>query len=123
MLDLTPVLILGIIFGAIVAMVYLANRKKERMAMLEKGFDPSKFLNFSKSSTQSLKYGVLLIGLGLGILVGKVLTYTEAFRNEKEAAYFSAIFLFGGVALVIFYLMEKRRADEQKNEPTETNPE
>jgi amino acid transporter len=117
MLELTPVLILGIIFGAIVAIVYLGNRKKERMAMLEKGVDPSIFLNSVKNGSQSLKYGILLIGLGLGILVGKFLTYTEAFRNEKEAAYFSAIFLFGGAALVFFYFMDKRRSDTHKNGP------
>jgi amino acid transporter len=123
MLELTPVLILGIIFGAIVAIVYLGNRKKERMAMLEKGVDPSIFLNSVKNGSQSLKYGILLIGLGLGILVGKFLTYTEAFRNEKEAAYFSAIFLFGGAALVFFYFMDKRRSGAQKNGPAETHPE
>jgi membrane associated rhomboid family serine protease len=123
MLELTPVLILGIIFGAIVAIVYLGNRKKERMAMLEKGVDPSVFLRSGKNSFQSLKYGMLLIGLGLGIMVGKFLTYTEAFRNEKEAAYFAAIFLFGGAALVFFYFMEKRRSDAQRNGPSSTLPE
>jgi len=121
MLELTPVLILGIIFGAIVAIVYLGNRKKERMAMLERGVDPSKFLSSGKSSAQSLKYGTLLIGIGLGILVGRFLTYTDAFRSEKEAAYFSAIFLFGGAALVISYFIEKRRSVNHPDGPTESN--
>jgi hypothetical protein len=121
MLELTPVLILGIIFGAIVAIVYIGNRKKERMAMLERGVDPSKFLSSGKSSAQSLKYGILLIGLGLGILVGRLLTYTEAFSHEKEAAYFSAIFLFGGAALVLAYFMEKRRSDNRQSGPDESH--
>ena len=119
MLELTPVLILTIIFGSIVAMVYLGVRKKERMALMEKGLDASMFQTSKNKNAQSLKYGILLIGIALGILMGKILASTEAFRFEEEAAYFSMIFLFGGLGLVIYHFMAKRMKadDNDKDNP------
>ncbi len=112
MLDLTPVLVLGIIFGAIIAIVYLSIRKKERMAMMEKGVDASVFFTPKKRNSYALKYGLLLIGVALGILIGNILATTSAFMYEKEAAYFSMIFLFGGLALVIYYFMAKKMVND-----------
>jgi hypothetical protein len=114
MLDLTPVLVLAIIFGSILGIIYLGIRRKERMAMMEKGVDASMFLTPRKKSTLSLKYGLLLIGVALGILIGKLLATTEAFRFEEEAAYFSMIFLFGGMALIIHYFMDKKMTENEK---------
>ena len=44
MLELTPVLVLTIIFGTILAIVYLGIRRKERMAMMEKEPRMTRFL-------------------------------------------------------------------------------
>jgi ABC-type Fe3+-siderophore transport system permease subunit len=113
MLDLTPVLVLAIIFGSILGIIYLGIRKKERMAMLEKGVDASVFFNTQKSKNEySLKYGLLLVGIACGILLGNVLSTMESFADDKEAAYFSMIFLFGGLALVIYYFLAKRKFNE-----------
>lgn len=111
-MELEPVIILTIIFGAIVAIVYLNIRKKERMAMMEKGVDASVFFTPKKKNSYALKYGLLLIGVALGILIGNILATTEAFMYEKEAAYFSMIFLFGGLALVIYYFMAKKMVND-----------
>lgn len=118
MLELTPIFVLAIIFGAIVVIVYLSLRKKERMAMLDRGVDASVFLVPQKKGSQALKYGTLLIGVALGILLGKLLATTEAFMYEEEAAYFSMIFLFGGISLVISYFLEKKmKNDNDDNLP------
>ena len=115
MLELTPILVLLIIFGSIVAMVYLGIRKKERMAMMEKGVDASVFFTPKKGNSYALKYGLLLIGVALGILIGNILSTTNAFMYEKEAAYFSMIFLFGGLALVIYYFLAKKMFRDDNN--------
>jgi len=115
MLDLTPVLVLGIIFGAIVTIVYLGVRRKERMAMLEKGVDASVFFSKKTSSNEySLKYGLLLIGLAIGILFGNLLANSEPFAEGEEDAYFSMIFLFGGLALLINYFIARKMFNEDK---------
>jgi hypothetical protein len=114
--ELIPVLVLGIIFGAIVAIVYLSIRRKERMAMLEKGVDASVFFSQKPSKNEnSLKFGLLLIGLALGILVGNLLANSEPFADQEEAAYFSMIFLFGGLALLINYFVARKMFNEGNN--------
>lgn len=113
--DLTPVFVLTIIFGTILAIVYLSIRRKERMAMMEKGVDAAMFVTPRRKSAYSLKYGIMLIGVALGILIGKILATTEAFMYEEEAAYFSMIFLFGGLGLVIYYFLSKKMNDEDEN--------
>ena len=113
MFELTPILVLLIIFGSVVLIIYLGIRRKERMAMLEKGVDASVFFSPKKKNSLSLKYGLLLIGVALGILIGKILSTTESFMYEEEAAYFSMIFLFGGAALIIHFFLDKRMNDEE----------
>jgi hypothetical protein len=116
MLELTPVLVLAIIFGTILGIVYLGIRRKERMAMMEKGIDPSTFLVTSKPGSAALKYGILLISIALGILMGKYLAQTNMFQFEEEAAYFSMIFLFGGLGLVIYHYMAKKMQAEERDQ-------
>jgi hypothetical protein len=53
-----------------------------------------------------LKYGLFLIGIGAGILIGNILTATADF--EPEVAYFSMVFLFGGIALVVSYFLARK---------------
>lgn len=115
MLDLTPVLVLAIIFGSILGIVYLSIRRKERMAMMEKGIDPSTFIPPKRASSSALKYGILLISIALGIFMGKYLASTGMFQFEEEAAYFSMIFLFGGVGLVIYHFMAKKMSAEESD--------
>jgi hypothetical protein len=104
MIQLTPVLVLLVIFGFIYGIVYLGVRKKERMTMLEKGADPSVFEQM-KPGMAGIRYGLLLIGVAIGILLGNIIEATTCL--EEEVSYFSMIFLFGGLALVISYFVEK----------------
>ena len=89
-------------FAMVYGIVYLIIRRKERLALIEKGADASIFES-SKKEPSSLKWGLLLIGIGVGILLGKVLAvYT---RLNEEAAFFSMICLFGGIGLIIFHVI------------------
>lgn len=109
MLDLTPVLVLAVIFGAVVMLVYLNIRKKERMSLIEKGADASIFATKPETSP-SLKWGIFLVGLGVGLLLGYLLEALTGMR--AEVAYFSMIFLFGGIGLMIYYFIEKNQSQE-----------
>jgi len=106
MLDLTPVFVLSIIFGFIYAVIYLNIRRKERMALLERGADPSIFQEPQTEKKHSLRYGLFLIGLAIGILMGNVLEVSTDLG--REASYFSMVFLFGGIALVISHFISKK---------------
>lgn len=105
---LIPFIVFSAIFG--VFYVYFNTRNKERMALIEKGADASLFTTKSRSYTnQTLKFGMLALGIGAGILLGSlVATYTVL---PEPVAYFSMIFLFGGLGLILNYLVEKNSKD------------
>ncbi len=112
-MELTPIFVLLIIFGFIYAIILLYVRKKERLAYLEKGAEAPRLEFKKQSSATSLKYGLLLIGIAVGLLLGDVLSCTTELR--EEVAYFSMVFIFGGLALVIFHFIDKKNREEDKD--------
>lgn len=110
-MELEPIFITGIIFGFTYAVIYLFVRKSERIKLLDMGVDASAFLSPRKEqSFTALKFGLLFIGVAIGIFLGNVLT-NIGFMQE-EAAYFSMIFLCGGLGLVINHFIEKKEREE-----------
>lgn len=99
-------------FAVIFGLRYMAN--KERMAMIEKGMD----FGVSKAIPQpykNLKWGLLLIGAGLGLFLAFMLDRTVfevadrwGHDNPNVAIYFSLIAIFGGLGLFTSYLIEKK---------------
>jgi uncharacterized membrane protein len=107
---LVPIAFFATVFGLVY--VVISARNKERLALIDKGLDVSTLRN--KTSTHgrydALKFGILLIGLAIGLLLGNMLeSYT---RIQEEVAYFSMILLFGGIALLIYYAIIKKLKPE-----------
>lgn len=99
-----------ITLGAFVMIVYLRKFDNiERMAIIEKGLDPKMFKK-DKSSTPSpvLRWALLLIGAGTGLVVGFFLE--ESFHHMDETAYFSMLMIFGGLGLLLAYIIEEKKA-------------
>ena len=100
-----PVAFFLAVFG--ILYLYFTSRNKERLAMIDKGFDPVKFkMKPENSSVNTLKWSLLLIGVAIGVFSGAVLSEYAGF--PEEATYFSLIFLFGGIGLLISYFIEKK---------------
>ncbi len=92
--------------GAFVMVGYLRKFKNlERMAIIDKGVDPNLFKD-EWNTSGALRFGLLFIGAGLGLLVGYWLD--RAFYLD-EVGYFSMLFVFGGIGLVAAYVIEERR--------------
>ena len=106
MIELTPICVLAIVFGFVYGIFHLVFQNKERRMLVEKGADPSIFQAPRAQKVTSLRYGLLLIGVAIGIFLGSLLSGYTIMR--EEAAYFSMVFLFGGIALVISYFLEKK---------------
>ena len=112
-MELEPIIITGIIFGFAYAVIYLFVRKRERLALLEKGVDAQIFLSPRKEQNFSpLKIGMLLIGVAVGLFMGDIL-YSLGVLQIDDVSYFSMIFLFGGIALVISHFIEKAERKEK----------
>jgi hypothetical protein len=103
-----PITLFAAIFG--IVYVYFQTRHRERLKMLEKGVDPSLFQRPISYRRSSLRIGMFLIGLALGILFGNILAETTPLK--EEIAYFSMIFLFGGTSLVLFHVISKKPDNE-----------
>lgn len=104
-------------FAMIFGIRHLSN--KEKMAMIERGIDPG----VHKATPQpffSLKFGLLLVGLGIGLLVA-LFTVRGVFGNQMSdseegqavAIYFGCIGIFGGLGLIVSYVIEKKWLDNQ----------
>jgi len=106
-MDITGVVAIISSFGIVPLIIFLVHRHRERKALIEKGLSTELFVSATKDRTQeSLKYGILAIGLAIGILIGNMLD--EYTRMSEEVSYFSMIFLFGGLALLTFYSLAKK---------------
>jgi hypothetical protein len=104
------ILVPMILFGAVFGIVYVITtaRHKEKMAMIEKGADPTLFkrqqIKFSQYNT--FKFGLLMVGVAVGIFAGNILG--EADLIDSVMAVFSSVLLFGGLALIAAYLLRNR---------------
>jgi hypothetical protein len=109
---LIPLIVFSSIFG--IAYVFLNTRNKERLSLIEKGADASLFATKKNHrSNLTLKFGMLAVGIGVGILIASILeTYTVL---DEEVAYPSMIFLFGGLFLVANAMIEKKDKVDQES--------
>ena len=108
-------------FAMIFGIVYI--RSRENMSMIEKGINP----RVGKATPKpfiSLKYGLLFIGLGLGLLSAYLIDINmnhkavtpggEVYDKDNPAIYFALIAIGGGIGLVISYVVEKKWLDKNK---------
>ncbi|GGH12215.1 MULTISPECIES: DUF6249 domain-containing protein [Pedobacter] len=105
-------------FAMVFGIRYLSN--KEKMAMIERGLNPG----VGKSAPKpylSLKFGLLLVGLGIGLLValftvrglfGSDMTNNE--EGQSVAIYFGCLGIFGGLGLITSFVIEKKAIEKDK---------
>ena len=97
------------IFG--IAYIYFITRHKERISMIERGVDASTLVTKSKPSiSPTLKFGMLFVGIGLGILVGVPLgeTLNDYYGTPKAVAPLAMVFLLGGLMLIVNFVIERK---------------
>jgi len=98
---LVPVAFFAVVYG----IFHLYVRRKERLALIEKGLTASIF-NSEANVSPSLKWGIFMVAIAIGFLLGEVLIQNT--RMEEGVAYLSMIFLFGGIGLVIYYFIARK---------------
>jgi hypothetical protein len=110
------------LFGGIAAVLwkFFDARHKERMSIIEKGLvkEDLKYLythNFIWRSNpySALKYGMLAAFIGVGILISAMLS--QMFFAHEDQVTAGVIFLFGGLGLITFYAISRKRLEEEQN--------
>lgn len=108
------VLIAFIVFFAMVFGIYymyFTTRNKERLALIEKGADAALFKTASEKGASRrlfhpLKVGLFMIGLGIGAGAGY---FIGELGMHQGASYPSMIFIFGGLGLLVYYLLAPKK--------------
>ena len=98
---------------AVVLWKFFETRHKERMAIIEKALDPVAYKEmysrqmFRISPLSNLKWGLIALFIGLGILCG--IQLDAIYSVTQFVAPF--VFISGGLALVVFYFIVAKRKD------------
>lgn len=102
---LIPIAFFAVVFG--IVYIIITARNKERMAMIQNGNDPEMFKSkFKFSQYNVFKFGMFLVGIAIGIVVANL--FEEAHAMREEVAYPSMILLFGGLSLIVSFLLRNK---------------
>jgi hypothetical protein len=99
--------------GVFIVKIISDNRLRRFLAQQGQINDNLKYLYADRLEARvpsSLKWGMVLVALGLAILIGRT-----AF-NDDEVLMMSLMFIFGGVALIAYYIFATRLIKKQQNE-------
>lgn len=103
--ELVPLVMFPTLFAMIFGIVYL--RSRENLAMIEKGLNPKEFKN-RPAPYKNLKWGLLLIGSGVGLMLAYFITQYMLHDEENPALWFAFIGIGGGLGLLGSYKIEKK---------------
>jgi hypothetical protein len=117
---LVPITMFAGGFAMIFGIYYLKTR--QNLAMIEKNMNPKEFAN-RPAPYKNLKWALLLIGSGIGLLLAYLLDIMVLMQSrivqgqdhEPVAIYFSLIAIGGGLGLLGSYKMEKTWWERQPN--------
>ncbi|HEX8018703.1 MULTISPECIES: DUF6249 domain-containing protein [Mucilaginibacter] len=106
------------LFAMIFGIVYL--NKREKLAMIERNMDPRSYKPQS-APYQNLKWGLLLIGSGIGLFLAYVLNrgIFNSFDDDVFFLYVALIAIFGGAGLFISYRIEKKEVLDKEDQRIE----
>ena len=96
------------LFFVIAYIIKVISDNRVRHRLIEKGQVDDSIKNaFSENSElknlQSLKWGMVLIGLGLALFIGQFMPY-----DIREEISVGGMFLFAGLALIIYYSFARK---------------
>ncbi len=106
--------VVGIVFFLCVALVlgaHILSKHKERMTIIEKGLNPEEIKSlyartwYATSPLASLKWGILLVTVGAGLMIGLWL-HSTYYVSEGVVPGLMAVA--GGLGLVVFYFVAQR---------------
>lgn len=105
---LIPIISVLVTGAAIIYAIWAQNR--ERLAMIEKGVDPSIFTRRRTNKTVA-KWGMFLVGIALGLIVGALLIHYTTL--SEPALMFASVLFFGGLGLLTYYFTVGQSKDSQ----------
>ena len=92
--------------------------------MIERGMDPRRYKQEVTTAPTYLKWGLLLIGAGFGLLTALffskfILGHLD--DGDNAALHFSLIAIFGGLGLYASFLIEKKEIEKKASTKDNSN--
>jgi hypothetical protein len=110
---LIPITLFAGGFAMVFGIVYL--RTRQNLAMIDKGMNPKSTAQ-KPAPYQSLKWGLLLIGAGIGLATAYIMHSALMLDDDNPALYFSLIAIGSGLGLVGSYRAEKAWLDKSASQ-------
>jgi len=121
--ELMVTLVMLSLFALIFGIFYIRNR--ENMALIERGINPRIAQKALPRPFGNLKYGLLVLGAGLGLLAAFLLDVNithpshtvgdTTYSEDYPQIYFALIAIGGGLGLVLSYMIERKYYDKVKD--------
>ena len=96
----------GYFLVAAVIIFYIWMKSKERLARIEKGSDPDAESVKKYHRQVTLRNGIFLLSVALGLLIGKIVLSIIA--NDELIVYAIALFFSCGIGLIVYTLIVKK---------------
>ena len=112
----SEIIIVPIIFLSFVAIIKILSDNRVRNKLIEKGLvdENIQYLYPLKTHLQkytSLKWGIVLIFVGLAIFISQLLAY-----KISDESIFGIMFLFAGLGLVLYYFLASKMQKQDNAE-------
>lgn len=114
--DIIPLIAIIFFFSSVAYVIHQILQHRQRMKMIDKGVTQLELPKALPRTDQSVKYGLILIALGLAVYVAQVFERFDILIGGEIALAFIPIFV--GVALLISARFEKR---QETSAPQQTN--
>jgi hypothetical protein len=113
---------LVVFFGVVAYVIKIILENAIRRKLIDKGMvdENVKYLYMDKPTSQTLsalKWGMVAIGIGVAIFIGQMVQY-----DLREEVTIGCMFIFGGLALVIYYPIANRMLQKHKQENSNARP-
>lgn len=94
--------------------MYFRTRHIERMELIKHGRPATIFKIGAKETNSTLKLGLLLLSIGLGLLIG---LFVDHILGTEPAGVFVSILILGGLSLIFYHLyMDSKTKGQEKEE-------
>lgn len=99
-------------FWMVAMIVKIVTDNRTRQKLIDKGMvdEKVKYLytrNLQENPLQSLKWGIVLVGIGIALAIGQL------FPMMEGPALMGLMFIFAGIAFVIYYILAKKQTPNE----------
>ena len=121
-----PIIAIIFTFGIPGVIIFWAiqSKHRERMKLIEKGLTPEEVRDYfrdaekkPKNPYSTLKWGILLLFLGVGFFLANILEYTLEVGEDFMPA---LLLFFGGAAFIVYYLIIRSKQNGSANDTAVT---